>query len=381
MSNKAELINFLDIAKKCDYLEKATFGDKWARWSAESGIPILSTEFNGICLEKPDVSALEEKMGLSLVYTKPVYRIFDKETKKHTVNLEVQFSYRTYVWKNGILNTYTNFDNNQVIVDLFSTHKEEFEEICAFFKNSFVFRINEEKCPVYALQRTQQGTSLLEFGGIEKNIIRDNYTDEILKNFDLIVKDIKTDAPSGRVSILTGPPGTGKSWFIRGLVKECPKAKFVVIQPDMVSALSGPDLISLFVGEKSKDDGPIVLIIEDGDICISRREGGDMGLVSSVLNMGDGILGQLLDIRLVITSNLGVDDLDEAVTRPGRMNQYASFTTLSVEHSALIYKRETGEDKVFETPKTLAEVYNDIHKKNDDAFVPQPKKKRIGFDD
>jgi Cdc6-like AAA superfamily ATPase len=305
----------------------------------------------------------------------------DKETKKPLEELKMVYLYRTFLFENGIVNTYINFDTNQLLVDIFSSVKESFEDLTNFFKKNLLYRSEEdvEKQPVYVLQSTPSGLSLLEIGGVEKELERGNYDDEVLKKFDLLVADINSDAPKGRIGILTGDPGTGKSWFIKGLIKKCEKAKFVVVQPDMMKALTGPDVVSLFVQEKNRDDGPVVLIVEDGDICIQKRQGSDLGLVSAVLNMGDGILGQLLDIRIIVTSNIKHGDLDDAIIRPGRLSEYAEFKPLPESVASDIYARETGDNRVFNKPMTLAEVYNEIHSKKDAAYTPPPKKKKIGF--
>lgn len=373
---------FFDVTNNCDYLEKASFGYDWAKKAYEEGFVVYGTELSGIYEESTDFEEFLNSIGAKKVYTKPQYKIFDKETKKHTENLETSYLYRTYIHENGIINTFVNTTERQLLVDIFLLDKDLFEKTVNYFRKCFSFRVNEEKEPVYALQRTQSGLALLEFGGIDKDLLRDNYSESVLKHYDLIVKNIKSDAPSGRIDILSGPPGCGKTWFVRGLIKECPEAKFVVVQPEMIRSITGPEVISLFVSEKNKDDGPIVLVVEDGDQCVAKRDESDMGLVSAVLNMGDGILGQLLDIRIIVTSNLTKGELDEAITRPGRLHQFADFNKLSPEHASRIYKRETNSEKTFESEITLAEVYNEIHSENETSYVPDnnaPKANKLGF--
>lgn len=385
MSSAESAVNsksFVSVVGECDYLDKSTFGYKWAKDAYENGYEVLATEISGYVKEEFDFTPfLEGELKARVVYKKPLYRMHDKETKKPLKTLEELYLYRTFLFEHGIVNTYINRETNQVLVDVFSSVKETFERIVDFFKQNLLYRNEDdaEKQPVYVLQATQSGLNLLEIGGVEKELERGNYDEEILKKFDLIVQDINSDAPKGRISVLTGDPGTGKSWFIKGLIKQCPKAKFVVVQPDMMKALTGPDVVSLFVEEKNKDDGPVVLVVEDGDMCIQKRDGSDLGLVSAVLNMGDGILGQLLDMRIVITSNIKHGDLDPAITRPGRLSEYAEFKKLPVSVAEEIFLRETKETKKFTEPLTLAEVYIHVNSTKDANYTPPPKKRKIGF--
>ncbi len=380
---KLSTVSFLDLSKDCDYLEKASFGNEWAREAVARGLTVYGTEISGNMQEGFEFETFLQEQGLHLVYCKPFYRVFSKEDKKTVEALEAQYVYRTYVGDLGIVNTYINSDQHQLLVDVFSHSKEWFEKVVDKFRKALVYRVEEQKNPVYVLQQTSSGVSLLEIGGIDKTLLRENYSEDVSKKYDLIAKDIRADAPSGRLSVLSGPPGTGKTWFIRGLVKECPKAKFVIVPPEMIRSLTGPQIVSLFVEEKNRDDGPIVLVVEDGDQCISKRDGTDMGLVSALLNMGDGILGQMLDIRIIVTSNLNQVDLDPAVLRPGRLNQFVEIVELSAEQANEIYKRETKtEETPFTEKATLAAVYAKIHSKAESEVLyspPVPKKSKMGF--
>ncbi len=46
-----------------------------------------------------------------------------------------------------------------------------------------------------------------------------------------------------------------------------------------------------------------MLIVEDADECLVQRGSDNMSTIASVLNISDGILGSILDVRVLATTN------------------------------------------------------------------------------
>ncbi len=89
-----------------------------------------------------------------------------------------------------------------------------------------------------------------------------------------------------------------------------------------------------------------------------------MGPLSSLLNATDGLFGDLLDLRIIATTNAKKLDIDPALLRPGRLLKQLEFEKLSMEQSNQVLQRLCSEKsinsdsiKLFTKPQTLAEIY------------------------
>jgi ATP-dependent 26S proteasome regulatory subunit len=66
----------------------------------------------------------------------------------------------------------------------------------------------------------------------------------------------------------------------------------------------------------------------------------------------------MLDIRIIASTNAKRIELDEAVTRPGRMCRHTTIGSLPFEQAKEIYTRLTEKEPTFKKRTyTLAEVY------------------------
>jgi ATP-dependent 26S proteasome regulatory subunit len=190
---------------------------------------------------------------------------------------------------------------------------------------------------------------------------------------------MNADQPRGRVAILNGEPGTGKTFLVRGLLNDIKDAVMVIVPANLVVQLAQPGMIPALV-ELHKDSGerPIIFLIEDADEVLATRMGDNMSAVSAVLNLGDGILGKLLDIRLICTTNAKHQDLDAAIMRPGRLSAHVSVDALPYEKAQVVYRRLLGAEA--ELPRhreyTLAEIYQMAF---DKGWKPAKETKKVGF--
>lgn len=104
---------------------------------------------------------------------------------------------------------------------------------------------------------------------------------------------------------------------------------------------------------------PEVLVMEDADHGIVRRTVDNFSIISEIANLCDGIPGQILDARIIATTNAARLDIDEALVRPGRLAHAVTFTLLEPQHAQRIYDRLTGNTgRVrFREHCSLAQVY------------------------
>ena len=212
----------------------------------------------------------------------------------------------------------------------------------------------------------EQNFYLSQLGEVNAPLERGNYIDEVLSQYDRVVEDLLSSIPSGRLTLLDGDPGTGKSFLLRGLISAA-KGLFIYIPAAITGRLTGPDIIPILMREKDKEV-PIILIMEDADSSLATRQLDNVSRLSDLLNMSDGILGDMADIRIIATTNSRKDDLDSAVLRDGRRNEYIQLKPLTIAHGQDILNRllgrlESGAILSLKKEKvTLAEVYNKARK-------------------
>jgi hypothetical protein len=205
----------------------------------------------------------------------------------------------------------------------------------------------------------------LGIGGTELNI--DNYMPEVIEGIEYIQKQLNARDPAGRLTILSGPPGTGKTYVVRHLIM-AKGIMVILVMSNMIDKLGGPELMPLLLNARNNHKGPIVLVLEDGDHALRKRSSDNMSAVSALLNIGDGIVGALIDARVLVTSNTAITDMDPAVLRDGRLAGEVKIEALSPERATNILrtlmKGKIDSDKVpvFEEPTILAKVYKTARK-------------------
>ena len=210
---------------------------------------------------------------------------------------------------------------------------------------------------IFTLAKGMGGYSLQRLGAAGTELERGNYNPNVLSAFDHIVQDLSSPSPCGRLVILAGQPGTGKTWLTRSLLSQARQAAFIVIPSHMVADMSGPEILPALTSAKREFPGPIVLIIEDADKVLVNRNQGDMSAISTMLNLGDGILGAVLDIRILATTNAEKLEMDPATRRPGRLCRYIQVDPLAPQVASSVYNRLTKTARTYKDPTSLAQVY------------------------
>jgi energy-coupling factor transporter ATP-binding protein EcfA2 len=175
-----------------------------------------------------------------------------------------------------------------------------------------------------------------------------------------------------------GAPGAGKSTFLKYLTTKVNK-DFIYIPATMIeSFVNNPSTLSTLLQKKNS-----VLILEDAEKTIVKRMGDsyDSSAVTSLLNLSDGILGDILKCPLILTYNCPKQDIDEALRRKGRLQVDYEFGPLDIDDAKKLAKNLGFSKKEIDEHITkemvIAEIYN-LTKKTEMGETKK-EEKRIGF--
>lgn len=214
-----------------------------------------------------------------------------------------------------------------------------------------------------------------------------NYSKITRESYAYVLKELPENNPNGRIVIVSGPPGTGKTYLVRSFISESENCCVILVPNTMITGLESPQLLTTLVNFKEEnmiEGEKIVFVIEDADVALGSRKDhvGDVLSVTSILNLSDGIIGDSLGVRVIATTNLENVEFDEAITRPGRLLKHIEIGRLDpIEASEAFEKITEGRKHIFMEPKTLAEIYAEANDYISQMPQPKPaaKKKKIGF--
>ena len=222
--------------------------------------------------------------------------------------------------------------------------------------------------PTYKMViHTAQGFDLTDFPICDKiNInLEENYNDDL--PYDKICTFLNQNDESG-LMIFRGDPGTGKTYFIRHLISNFKKHHFLVLSESCLAYINDPSFIKMLMKFENS-----IVILEDCEKVLMERQRGGNELISTLLNITSGLLGDSLKVRVIATFNAPVDNVDKALLRKGRMKVDYEFGKLSKEKTYALGKK-LGKDVKEGESLTLAEIYN-----YDEENSFRKEKKTIGF--
>ena len=186
------------------------------------------------------------------------------------------------------------------------------------------------------------------------------YNDDFKDVHEHILDKLNTSEKG--IILLHGEKGSGKTNYLKWLTRQV-DSKFVFVPINMIGHISSP----AFIGDLIENKGSI-LVIEDCEQYIQDRRGSDTSIVSPLLQLTDGFLSDIVNIKIIATFNDDSAKVDPALKREGRLIAEYEFDKLKAEKVSKLTKGEYNEDM------TLAEIYNTLtYQKN------QKKETKIGF--
>ena len=300
-----------------------------------------------------------------------------------------------------------DFDKNSLEENDYASHKEHYILICNMNllcppKNSKYFseELEEVITEIAKACHVKRNTSTPCIGMICKEegfYVKDFYItkDYTINNGDLhyghgfddfhhkLLKKFSIDSKG--LVLFHGEPGTGKTFYIRSLIKDLIAiGKFVIyFPPSMIQEMVSPDIMtflaSLVMG-KAEEGKSCVLLLEDAEpLLMTREKDGRTAGISNLLNVTDGLLNDMLSIQVIATFNTELKHIDNALLRPERLIARKEFKKLSAQDALKLYS-SLGISTNVESSMSLAEIYSSS--KNNDILVHEYEntiKTKIGF--
>jgi hypothetical protein len=141
-----------------------------------------------------------------------------------------------------------------------------------------------------------------------------NYPPDVRSVLDQLVA-LRPTEDDGRVIVLHGEPGTGKTTFIRSLLWEWRSWTRADVVDDGSKLLHDPAYFGEVAAEQHGDRWQVIVIEDAGDLVDDTLYGGDL---SRLLNASDGIVGMGTRTLFVLTTNEPIYTPQKALLRPGR---------------------------------------------------------------
>lgn len=176
------------------------------------------------------------------------------------------------------------------------------------------------------------------------------YTKDFQPMHNHIVETLKKNE-SG-LYLFHGEPGTGKTTYIKYLASLINR-DMIYVPVAFIDSLVDPSFLPALLKKRHS-----ILVIEDAEKALLAREPGDSSsLVSAILNITDGIMGNVFSISVIATYNSPRAGIDKALLRKGRLKGEHKFDKLPIEQAQKIL----DENKIKHTahePMSLAEIFN-----------------------
>ena len=185
----------------------------------------------------------------------------------------------------------------------------------------------------------------------------------------LVLKEHKIENISNKsgIALMHGIPGSGKSYFLRYLINKHRDKNFIYFDKTLLGDSTSVKFNRFLDYNKNS-----ILILEDCEQLIKSRNLSNNYFIHTLLNISDGLDGDDLNIKFILTFNTDYSNIDTALTRKGRLRLRYEFKKLTVDRVKTLFEKFNIND----TPKPMAlcDIYNYFEETG-----AEDNRKKLGF--
>jgi energy-coupling factor transporter ATP-binding protein EcfA2 len=252
-------------------------------------------------------------------------------------------------YKNLFINYCTSYNKGErVEIQIFYVNNSPILNDLYDFIEEFNLKVPSKRKSTgtcFFITQTQSGYNLIagsNYFKSNKKLNFDYYNEDFQPQYKKLITSLNDTKQRG-LYFLHGIAGSGKTTLIRHLTTVI-KRNMVFLPSTMAHVLADP----LFLSFIASNCVNCVLILEDSEKMLTDRMVNNTNSVPNLLNISDGLLGDLLNISIICTYNTGKNNIDEALKRKGRTNFEYEFKELSIDRAQKINPN-------ISTPMSLAE--------------------------
>ena len=242
------------------------------------------------------------------------------------------------------------------------------EALIDFFENTLkpliiecTKKVENNEVPKYQLAYFDGRSIRTTFLSLKTNIgeVKDNYNDDLpYEKMNELLGSKKSE-----LILFYGEPGTGKTSLIKHLIKDNKDKPFIFIDGSLFSSISDGTFLSFITDNKNA-----VLIFEDCEKILMKRDESYNQNIGTLLNLTDGLMADEYTLKFIMTFNCPMDKIDDALRRKGRLSLEYKFDKLKADKAHKI-NNSANEDI------TLADLYN----LEEEVSIGAKKRVKIGF--
>jgi hypothetical protein len=242
--------------------------------------------------------------------------------------------------------------------------KEEFpelKEIIKIFKQCQIERIETISIGMVSFDDGNFFVKDFDLKGktTELRFLDEHYGDGFIEFNDKLLKRLAEETKG--LTLFHGAPGSGKTTFIRHLLKKLKEMNkdnnILYFPPTMVGSITDPNFIN-FISEWVTDSkGKNYLLIEDAEPLLESRDSTRNIGITNLLNLTDGLLNDILNIQIIATFNTNLSNIDTALLRPERLMARKEFEALTIEKGKHLASLIDINPDLITKKMTLADIY------------------------